>query len=104
LFVAAFSAMAQDMRVFVFGDQSGDVIPELRELVSVKDNPLLLSFFQRAYITLRDEVAHHPQAVRGLPGFVSVENLLWRYSESGIRNPAIESALVCIHQIASLLR
>ena len=96
--------MVVNIRVLLFGDQSKDVSSDLRELVSVKDNPLLLSFIEKAYITLRDEVARDPRTARDLPGFTSVENLLWRYSESGVRHPAIESALVCIYQIASLLR
>jgi naphtho-gamma-pyrone polyketide synthase len=96
--------MVPNIRVLLFGDQSADFIPALRQLVSVKDNPLIVSFFEKAYTTLRNEVAQHPRTEREIPGFTSVENLLWRYSESGARSPEIESALICIYQIASFLR
>ncbi|KIX08904.1 uncharacterized protein Z518_03561 [Rhinocladiella mackenziei CBS 650.93] len=96
--------MGRDIKVLQFGDQSEHVIDDLRDLLAVKDNPLLNNFFDKAYITLRDEVAHLPNVTRGLPGFTSVETLLWRYTESGVQHPAIESALVYIHQVASLLR
>ena len=96
--------MIGNTRVLLFGDQSGDIIPALRQLISVKDNPLIVSFFEKAYVTLRNEVAQHPRTERELPGFTSVETLLWRYSESGAGSPEIESALICIYQIASFLR
>lgn len=96
--------MATDLRVLLFGDQSADFIPALRQLTSVKDNPLVVSFFEKAYSVLQNEVAQHPRTARELTGFTSVENLLWRYSEAGYRSPEIESALWCIYQIASFLR
>lgn len=96
--------MVSKVRVLLFGDQSGDIIPALRQLISVKDNPLIVSFFEKVYVALRDEVAKHPRAEHELPGFTSVGNLLWRYSESGARSPEIENALICIYQIASFLR
>jgi Starter unit:ACP transacylase in aflatoxin biosynthesis len=96
--------MAPNIRILLFGDQSGDVIPALRPLLAAKDNPILVSFFEKAYLTLRNEVAQHPRTEHELPGFTSVENLLWRYSESGARSPEIESSLICIYQIASFLQ
>ncbi|OCT48088.1 Conidial yellow pigment biosynthesis polyketide synthase [Cladophialophora carrionii] len=96
--------MGRDIKVLVFGDQSEKRLDDLRQLVTVSDNPLLTTFFDKAYITLREEVNHLPFLTKGLPGFTSIETLLWRYGEAGVRHPAIESALVCIHQIATLLR
>ncbi|OAL39285.1 hypothetical protein AYO20_01603 [Fonsecaea nubica] len=96
--------MGQDIKVLLFGDQSEERFDELREIVTVTDNPLLSAFIEKAYLVLRDEVTHLPSVTRGLPGFTSIETLLWRYKEAGVRHPAIESALVCIHQIGTVLR
>lgn len=92
------------MQIILFGDQSEAFIPSLRHLLCVQDNPLLTSFFDTAYSTLRRELAQHPQLAQDFPEFLSVDNLFWRYTESGSRHPAIESVLVCIFQIASLLK
>ncbi|OAP55326.1 hypothetical protein AYL99_10299 [Fonsecaea erecta] len=96
--------MGRDIKVLLFGDQSEERFDDLRELVTVIDNPLLSTFLEKAYFILRDEVTRLPYVTRGLPGFTSIETLLWRYREAGVRHPAIESALVCIHQIGTLLR
>ncbi|OQU98243.1 polyketide product template domain-containing protein isoform 1 [Cladophialophora immunda] len=96
--------MGRDIKVLLFGDQSEERFEDLRQLVTATDNPLLSTFLEKAYFMLRDEVAHLPYVMRGLPGFTSIETLLWRYREAGVRHPAIESALVCVHQIGTLLR
>jgi hypothetical protein len=98
------STMGRSVQVLLFGDQSEERLEDLRELVKVTGNPLLTTFLQQAYLTLRDEAAHLPFVTRSLPDFTSIDTLLWRYAESGVRHPAIESSLVCIHQIATLLR
>jgi hypothetical protein len=94
----------QDIRVLLFGDQSEERIEDLRELVKVTDNPLLKAFIEEAYQILRSEVAYAPAVTRSLPSFTSIETLLWRYGDSGVRHPAIESALVIIHQVSTFLR
>jgi naphtho-gamma-pyrone polyketide synthase len=101
---AASKTMGGDIKVLLFGDQSEERFEELRALVKVTDNPLLTTFLEKAYLTLREEVSRLPYVTRSLPGFTSIETLLWRYGETAVRHPAIESALVCIHQIGTLLR
>jgi hypothetical protein len=94
----------QDIKVLLFGDQSEERIEDLRELVKVTDNPLLRAFIDEAYGVLRSEVSQAPAVTRSLPSFTSIETLLWRYGDSGVRHPAIESALVIIHQVSTFLR
>lgn len=96
--------MTKEIQVLLFGDQSEDVIGELQSLVLLKDNPLLSTFFEQAYLTLRTEVALFPHETQNVAHFTSIETLLSRYSDAGVKNPAIESALVNLYQTANLLR
>ncbi|KAI9652280.1 MAG: Type I Iterative PKS [Alyxoria varia] len=96
--------MVHEVQVLLFGDQSEDIIGELQQLILLRNNLLLSSFFEKAYKTLRDEVAHNAEERQRLPGFTSIETLLARYVEKGVKSPAIESALVSIYQTATLLR
>ena len=36
-------------RVLIFGDQTYDFVPKLRELFQVKDNPILTAFLEQSH-------------------------------------------------------
>ncbi|PGH03771.1 hypothetical protein AJ80_08641 [Polytolypa hystricis UAMH7299] len=95
---------AVDMKVLLFGDQAGDTYPILRRLVVVKGNPLLESFLERAYRLIRSEISRQPRFPRNFPKFDSIAELIWRYADSEVSSPAIDSSLTLISQIGCILR
>ena len=96
--------MEQNLRIIVFGDQTSDYQTNLGQLLHVKGNPILSSFFEQSYIALRHAIAQQSRSVQeSIPGFSSVTELLARYTESCSANSAIDSALICISQIACFI-
>lgn len=92
------------MRILLFGDQTGDYRSTLHQIVQVKGNVALVSFFEKAYSTLREEVAQQPRAVREkLPDFTSIADLVDRYAAQPGKNNAIESVLTYISQISCFI-
>ncbi|KAL1970787.1 hypothetical protein VTN77DRAFT_2621 [Rasamsonia byssochlamydoides] len=92
--------MGSTSRVYLFGDQTGEFDAGLRRLIQAKNNSLLMSFFERCFHSLRHEIAQLPPSDRQIfPRFTSIVDLLARYRESR-PNPALESTLTCIYQLA----
>lgn len=93
------------INLLLFGDQTGDYRSIFRQVLHIKENTLLTSFFEKAYSALRDEVAKQPRAVREqVSGFTSIADLVARYSDStDARSNPLESALTCISQIACFI-
>ncbi|KAL9039718.1 MAG: hypothetical protein Q9214_004763 [Letrouitia sp. 1 TL-2023] len=48
--------MAEKTRVFVFGDQTYDFVPKLRDLLHSQDNPLLTAFLDQAHYVIRAQM------------------------------------------------
>jgi naphtho-gamma-pyrone polyketide synthase len=89
---------------YVFGDQTSEFDAGLRRLIQEKSNSLVTSFLERCFYALRHEVTQLPPSERRkFPRFTSIVSLLSRYRESG-PNPALESALTTIYQLASFIR
>lgn len=98
-------AIEDSLDILLFGDQTGDYRSVFRQVLHIKDNTLLTSFFEKAYSALREEVAQQPRAVRDqLSGFTSITDLVARYSDStDAKSNPLESALTCISQIACFI-
>ena len=98
-------ASQEPLHILIFGDQTGDYGKIFSQLMHIKENTVLTSFFEKAYSALRDEVSQQPRVVRDqIPGFSSIADLLARYSEStAARSNPLESALTCISQIACFI-
>lgn len=98
-------AMEDSLHLLLFGDQTGDYRSVFRQVLHIKDNTILTSFFESAYLALRDEVAQQPRAVREqISGFTSISDLVARYSDStDAKSNPLESALTCISQIACFI-
>jgi naphtho-gamma-pyrone polyketide synthase len=95
--------MEATSRVYLFGDQTGEFDSGLRRLIQAKNNSFLTSFIEKCYHALRQEITQLPPSDRELfPRFTSIVGLLSKYHESG-PNPALESALTCIYQLASFI-
>lgn len=95
--------MADDtMALLLFGDQSVDIYGFLADFCR-QGNPNILAkvFMERASHRLRDEVERLGRLERAkIPAFRTLPQLNERYHSQAIKHPGIESALLCIAQIA----
>ena len=97
------SSMESSSQIFIFGDQTTAFDKELRQLLHVKDNVVLRSFFERTTYALRVEIAQLPAPKREkFPRFTNLLDLLARRRELE-NNPALELALLCISQLACFI-
>lgn len=97
--------MGSQRTVFLFGDQTYDVLAHLPPLLRSQESPILNSFFEQAYCTIREEIgALSTQERKSFCHFTSISSLLeWRVRDQVI-NPPVESALTCIYHLASFIR
>ena len=92
------------MDVYVFGDQTVDCRLFLRQVYQRK-GLLLTTFLERAGNALREEIAILPNIRHGasIPDFRNILELVDRSSTAGLRHPAVESAFVCLAQLAHFI-
>lgn len=92
------------MQIYVFGDQTVDSRPFLRQICQRK-GLLLTSFLERAGNALYEEVSSLSNIQRGgrIPDFSNVLELVERSSTARLPHPAVESALVCLAQLAHFI-
>ncbi|KAL9126313.1 MAG: hypothetical protein Q9217_004613 [Psora testacea] len=97
--------MESSLDILFFGDQTGDFPTAFQRVLHIKDNALLTAFLDKAYLTLRQEVAQQPRPVREqIPGFSSIGDLVARYSEPDqTKSNPLESVLTCISQLACFI-
>lgn len=96
--------MMKTCHVYVFGDQTGEFEPGLRNLLHTKDNSFLASFFEKCFHVLRHEISRLPPSDREkFPSFTSIIHLLAQYRQAA-PNPALESTLTCIYQLAAFIK
>jgi naphtho-gamma-pyrone polyketide synthase len=98
-------AVSECDQILLFGDLTCDSIAGLRALVTIKDNPLLTSFFQRVTFGLREEIGYlsffqREQFVR----FTTFEELLAKVQQLICPHPALEKALACTYQLGCIIR
>lgn len=92
------------MKILLFGDQGGDYHLNLRDKLHQKDNPILVSFLEKTTAALHEEVTQQPRLIReSVPQFSTLLDLLETLDVPALSNPAIESAICCICQIACLI-
>ena len=91
------------MEVFVFGDQTADCHSFLNKVFVRKEDILLQTFLERASQAIRQEVSLRPHTSIALPNFGTIQELVDRYYQSEIPDPAIESSLVCLSQFAHFI-
>ncbi|KAL8714640.1 MAG: hypothetical protein Q9220_001589 [cf. Caloplaca sp. 1 TL-2023] len=97
--------MGPPKQIFVFGDQTNASDANLRQLLHVKDNSQLCSFFDRVNYALKREISRLPVVQQAwFPRYTSLLELLTaRRDESGT-NPALGLALLCINQLGHFIR
>ena len=96
--------MALSTRLFVFGDQTAPIVPKLRELLAVRDLPILNAFLEQSHYVLRAQIIqslppheHKPQRT------ASLAELVQRYDE-GVVSPAFQTALSCLCNLGLFIR
>ncbi|CAF9907651.1 MAG: hypothetical protein HETSPECPRED_007202 [Heterodermia speciosa] len=96
------SAVVGELRILLFGDQSSDTRSYLRnQLLTGRTNPLLCLFFDRVTLALRQEISElSPLERRHIPTFSSIDELADRSRPQVKTHPGIDSALLCISQLA----
>jgi len=97
--------MKEQFKFYLFGDQTYDVYTQLRELLHSQNDPILTSFFERAYYALRAEIGQLPPKDREeLPRLSGIADLLsWGRWNRG-RSVALDMALTCMYQLGSFIR
>ncbi|ORY65292.1 polyketide synthase [Pseudomassariella vexata] len=94
--------MADQMAFLLFGDQSLDTHSFLADFCRT-GNPSVLSktFLDQAGAALRDEIDKLPRIERQkVPVFKTLQQLNERYHAQSIKYPGIDSALLCVAQLA----
>lgn len=91
--------------VVLFGDLTCDYVGGLQSFVSIKDNPLLNSFFEKVAFSLRKEIGGLAAVDRTiLTGFITFPELIARIQQKSCVHPALEKSLVCVYQLACFIK
>ena len=96
--------MAPNTRIFLFGDQTFDFVPKLRQLLPIKDNPILTAFFEQAHYVVRAQMIQtlDPQEHKA-SRTSNLAQMVQKYTE-GKLSPAFQTALSCICQLGYFMR
>ncbi|KAK4656805.1 Type I Iterative PKS [Podospora pseudocomata] len=97
-------AMANNASIFLFGDQTFDFVPKLREILTVQDCPLLAAFLDQAHYVVRAQMIRSlPPQEHKLSRTANLAEMLQKYAD-GKLNPAFQTALSCISQLGSFMQ
>lgn len=96
--------MADHMTLYLFGDQTYDVEPQMKDLLRHRQNPILDDFLVKAYNAVRREIYSLPPEIRDeLPRFTCVEDLALR-KRGGARCIPLDMAMTCMFQLGTFIR
>jgi naphtho-gamma-pyrone polyketide synthase len=91
-------------QVFLFGDLTLAFEEDLRQLLHVKGNASLQSFFDHVAFAFRQEFASLPaDQQEWLPRFTTLIDLLANL-EGTVGAPALRFALLCLYQLGRFIR
>lgn len=98
------STMQSSCELFLFGDLTVSFEEDLRQLLHVKDNAILRSFFEKVGYAYRSEFAKLPAEQQAwFPRFTTVVDLLSKLGETE-GTPALSFSLFCLCEIAQFIR
>ncbi|KAL9617637.1 MAG: hypothetical protein Q9160_007603, partial [Pyrenula sp. 1 TL-2023] len=92
--------MEPTKKILIFGDQTADCRTFLSAVFRRKGDVLLNSFLEQASYAIREEALSSRGVASNIPSFGTIQELTERYFRNGSSNAAIESALVCVAQLA----
>ena len=96
--------MSNRLKLYLFGDQTYDIQPYLKDLLQYRYNPVLEDFLVKAYGVIRTEIYQlSPETRDNLPRFTSVDDLLLR-KPGGKRCIPLDMAVACIYQVGTFIR
>lgn len=96
--------MASELKLYLFGDQTYDIQPQLRDLIRYRHNPVLEDFLVKAYDAIRTEIYNLPCKVRDdLPRFTCVDDIISR-KPGGQRCVPLDMAVTCMYQLGTFIR
>ncbi|KAL8826801.1 MAG: hypothetical protein Q9191_003572 [Dirinaria sp. TL-2023a] len=97
--------MAPHSRVVLFGDQTVDPCPLMKQLCrGSTESSVLRAFFERTSDALRRELALAEPADRSsFPSFDSIPALVEAYTQSDKPDEAVSTVLLCVYQLGLLL-
>lgn len=91
--------------IYLFGDQTHDFVPGLRQLLRTNDSPLLSAFFDKTHLALRQEIAQQSRQTQELlPRFSNIKDLFAAYKPGHEAAPILASTLTTIYQLGSFIR
>ncbi|RYO88001.1 hypothetical protein DL766_004976 [Monosporascus sp. MC13-8B] len=95
--------MMEQQKLYIFGDQTYNVQPHLKELMRYRDNPVLEDFLVKAYDAIRRELYKLPLETRDdLPRFTCLDDLiLWK--QDGKRWALAAAAVSCSQSTMELV-
>lgn len=98
--------MADQMALLLFGDQSLIIHDCLVDFFTGPNRGILCqSFLERTVSALQDELGRLSNVDRRrIPTFTSIQELNERYHAGTAKNAGLESALLCITQLALYLQ
>ena len=91
------------MEIYIFGDQTADCRSFLSKVFHHRGSLLLDCFLEQAARAVQQEVAIREYGFSRVPDFGTIQELSDRYYQQDIADPAIESTLVCISQLAHFI-
>ena len=96
--------MASTLKLYLFGDQTYDIQPCLKDLIHYRSNPVLEDFLIKAYDAIRTEIFSLPSEIRhDLPRFTCLDDILLR-KPGGRRCVPLDMALTCMYQLGVFIR
>lgn len=92
------------MQVFLFGDQTYDIVGDLNGLLACRNKPILQAFLEQSHYVIRAQMnLSLPKPERKASRTSNLAHLLGKYSE-GQLSPAFQVALHTTTQLGSFIR
>ena len=92
------------MKLYLFGDQTYDIQPDLKELLRYRHNPVLEDFLVKAYDRIRQHIYELPSEIREkLPRFTCLDDIVLR-KQDGKRCIPLDMAVTCMYQLGVFIR
>ncbi|KAL6237529.1 putative sterigmatocystin biosynthesis polyketide synthase [Aspergillus navahoensis] len=91
-------------RLFLFGDQTYDFAVDLRDLLNIRNNPILVAFLEQSHYVIRAQMIRElPPKEHKQARTASLAELLQKYVDRKLPS-AFQTALSCITQLGLFMR
>ncbi|KAL4876805.1 beta-ketoacyl synthase [Aspergillus karnatakaensis] len=97
------AVQTESTRLFLFGDQTYDFVPELRDLLTVRNNPILTAFLDQSHYVVRAQMIQSlPPKEHKQSRTASLAEIVQKYADGKLPS-AFQTALSCITQLGSFM-